>query len=245
MRCQPQAPAPLTQAPEPTPAISASLRELAAQRGFSIGTAVAVEPFHNEPVYTETLAREFSRVVAAGVLKFAALRPAPDRYDFTESDALVAFAERHGMQVHGSTLVWYQSMPEWLTRGNYSKTDAREILRDHIITVVGRYRDRVASWDVVNEIITENGRPRPNYWSEQLGPEYVELAFRWAHEDDPDAHLIYNEGGAEGMGEKSDGVYQLARDLKQRGVPSIINCSAESRKYQPHTAGCNLLARSM
>jgi endo-1,4-beta-xylanase len=219
MRCQPQAPAPLTQAPEPTPAISASLRELAAQRGFSISTAVAVEPFH--------------------------AAPAPDRYDFTEADALVAFAERHRMQVHGHTLVWYQSMPEWLTRGNYSKAEARAILREHITTVVGRYRGRVASWDVVNEIITENGRPRPNYWSEQLGPEYVELAFRWAHEDDPDAHLIYNEGGAEGMGEKSDGVYQLARDLKQRGVPSIINCSAESRKYQPHTAGCNLLARSM
>jgi endo-1,4-beta-xylanase len=94
-----------------------------------------------------------------------------------------------------------------------------EILREHVTTVVGRYRGRIVAWDVVNEAVADDGSLRDTIWSRGIGPEYVEMAFRWAHEADPDALLFYNDYGGEGLGRKSDGIYGLVGDLVARGVP--------------------------
>jgi endo-1,4-beta-xylanase len=93
------------------------------------------------------------------------------------------------------------------------------VLRGHITTVVGRYRGRIAAWDVVNEAIEEDGTLRDTFWLRIIGPEYIDMAFQWAHEADPDALLFYNDYASEGLGRKSDAVYALVQDMLERDVP--------------------------
>ncbi len=152
-------------------------------------------------------------------MKFEPLRPSRERYDFDHADALVDFAEKHAMQVRGHTLVWHQQLPSWLTERDWTRDELIEILREHITTVVGRYRGRVAAWDVVNEAVADDGSLRDTIWRQVIGPEYIDMAFRWAHEADPDALLFYNDYGGEVLGPKSDAIYALVRDLLQRDVP--------------------------
>ena len=116
------------------------------------------------------------------------------------------------MAVRGHNLAWPADNPTWLTSVPYSRDQLIGILHEHIQTVVGHFRGKVAQWDVVNEGIG-------GFWWDHIGPEYIDMAFRWAHEADPAAKLFYNDFGAEGLGGKSDQVYALVRGLKQRGVP--------------------------
>ncbi len=152
-------------------------------------------------------------------MKFGPLRPGQDRYSFSDADSIVDFAETHGMPVRGHTLAWHNQLPTWLTGGTWTRDELTKILQEHITTVVGHYRGRVMAWDVVNEAIGDDGSLRSTIWSQTIGPEYIEMAFRWAHEADPDALLFYNDYGGEGLGRKSDAIYTLVQDLVQRGVP--------------------------
>ena len=94
-----------------------------------------------------------------------------------------------------------------------------DILRNHIYTVVGHYKGRVKYWDVVNEAATGNGYYKESIWYNIIGPEYIEMAFRWAHEADPDALLFYNDYGAEGINKKSDAIYDFINYLIKNNVP--------------------------
>ena len=152
-------------------------------------------------------------------MKFSVIHPQRDHYDFSQADALLAFAEAHGTQVNGHVLVWHQQLPDWLMQGNFSRDELKEILREHIHTLVTRYRGRVASWDVAAEAVTEDGLPRETFWSRGIGADYLALAFRWAHEADPQARLRYNDYGGEGSGAKSDGIYDLVAALRWQGAP--------------------------
>ena len=204
-----------------------ALRELAARRHLEIGVAVSAGALHDDPLYRQWLGRQFSLVSTENALKFGPLRPAPNRYDFRDADAIVAFAGSHRMRVRGHTLVWKRQLPGWLTDGVFTRDGLLAILREHILHVVGRYRGRVYAWDVVNEALRDSvpagaaveGALRPNFWFRGIGPEYIELAFRWAHEADPGALLFYNEARAEALGPRSDALYALVRRLLERGVP--------------------------
>lgn len=199
---------------------AASLRSLAAQRGISIGAAMVLTPLRENPIYGEVLAREFNMVTPEDAMKFGPLtRDGRDRYDFSKTDAIVEFAREHQMQIRGHTLVWHNRQPEWLREGEFSRDELIEILRSHIQTVVGRYKGQIAVWDVVNEAIADDGSFRDTIWWRGIGPEYIEMAFRWAHEADPDALLFYNDYGGEGMNQKSDVIFNLVQDLQQQGVP--------------------------
>jgi endo-1,4-beta-xylanase len=123
------------------------------------------------------------------------------------------------MQVRGHTLVWHQQLPEWLSRGEFSREELIAVLRNHIQTVVGRYRGLVWAWDVVNEAFESDGSLRDSLWLRGIGPEYIEMAFRFAHEADPKALLFYNDFAAEGMNAKADAVYSLVSRLIHQGVP--------------------------
>jgi endo-1,4-beta-xylanase len=202
-----------------TPTSTLSLRHFAQVRGIQIGAAVAAEPLRDEALYAETLAREFNMLTPENVMKFGPLRPSRDRYDFDKADAIVDFAEAHAMQVRGHVLVWHQQLPSWLTEGNWARDELIEILHEHIATVVGRYRGRIMAWDVVNEAVAGNGSLADTIWLRGIGPDYIDMAFHWAHEADPDARLFYNDYGGEGLGDKSEAIYALVHDLLQRGVP--------------------------
>ena len=199
------------------------LRQLAAQRGIRIGAAA--DPSHfSETLYTDTLSREFNQLEPENAMKFGPIHPGPTTYNFGPPDALVAFARSHNMAVCGHTLVWHNQRPSWLTGGNFTPDQLASQLHDHINTVVGRYAGEVYAWDVVNEAFNDNGTLRSTIWSDSpgiglAGTAYIEQAFRWAHEADPQALLFYNDYSAEAVNSKSDAIYKMAQDFKSRGVP--------------------------
>jgi endo-1,4-beta-xylanase len=197
------------------------LRVPAERRSFYVGAAVNMSAFRAEPVYRKVVGREFNVCVAENVFKFSLIHPRADGYDFAAADELAAFARSSGMKLRGHTLVWHNQVPAWLTNGKYTREQAIEILREHIATVVTRYKDSVWAWDVVNEAVADNGASlrTESYWHKTIGPEYLAMAFRFAREADPDAILYYNDYNNEDEGPKADAVYALVADLKKQGVP--------------------------
>jgi endo-1,4-beta-xylanase len=177
-------------------------------------------PFRNEGAYQDTLKREFNTIVAENAFKWDSVHPAMNRYSFTDTDALVDFAAAHNMKIRGHTLVWHNQLPAWLTGGGFTQDEVIGILRDHILTLVGRYKGRVWAWDVVNEAIDDStGDLRAgSFWYQTIGPGYIKLAFQFAREADPDARLYYNDYSIEGLSTKSNAVYSLMQELKNQSV---------------------------
>lgn len=196
-----------------------TLREYAPVYGMPFGAAVGADQLRNDPLYAQTLAREFSLVTAENAMKFGSISHNRGIYNFADADAIVNFATQNGMQVRGHTLVWHQQQPGWLVNTNFTREDMNAILREWITAIVGRYKGRVAAWDVVNEAVEWDGSMRNTFWLQRMGPEYIDTAFRIAHEIDPNARLFYNDYGAEGLGRKSDAIYEMVRGMIQRGVP--------------------------
>jgi endo-1,4-beta-xylanase len=199
------------------PADPDPLRADAAAAGKWIGAAIQ-SGYLSEAPYTRTLARHFDYVTAEYEMKWDPVELNPGVYGFAGADAIVAFAEQNRMRVKGHALLWHEALPDWVRA--LPAGELRATVEDHIRTVAGRYRGRIAVWDVVNEAVADDGSGlRDTVFLQKLGDGYLELAFRVAHEADPDALLTYNDYGAEGLGRKSDEVYALVRRLKERGVP--------------------------
>lgn len=201
----------------PVTAQDVPLRQLADERGIIIGTAVQSGLLRGE--YAEVLSREFNSITTEWETKMCVTHPTPTTYNFTGTDRMVEFAEEHDMSVRGHTLLWHECFPDWLAQGTYTREEAIDIMREYITTVVGRYQGRIAIWDVVNEALTDSGARRTTPWQQMIGDDYIEMAFRFAHEADPDALLFYNDFNAEAMNAKSDGVYALVSDLLEKEVP--------------------------
>jgi endo-1,4-beta-xylanase len=193
--------------------LTGALRDLAARRGIAVGSSVLTSSNITDSQYSTVLAREYDMVTPETDMKFAATEPGPGVFDFAPGDLIVSFAKSHDMAVRGHNLAWWANNPTWLTSVPYTRDQLIGILHDHITAVVGHYRGQVTQWDVVNEGLSGG------FWWDHIGPEYIDMAFRWAHDADPGAKLFYNETGAEGLGAKSDAVYDLVRGLRQRGVP--------------------------
>lgn len=212
---------------EPAPAGAAGkveelappLRRLAARHGLAFGSAVRATALQTDADYARVLGHQYDAVTPENEMKWAIVHPQPDVYDFRAADVIVSFAARHHMAVRGHTLVWYNQNPEWLLRGHFGREQLIAILRDHIATVVGRYRGRVSQWDVVNEAVDDGGGLRHNVWLDRIGPDYIALAFRFAHEADPGARLFYNDYLIERRGPKARAVKRLVRQLLAWHVP--------------------------
>lgn len=239
----------LPPAPTPAPSVeistATSLRSLAQQRGIGIGTAVQLEPFYNDARYRQVLAREFNILVPENTFKFKFLRPNRDEpYDFSQTDRLVEFAKAHQMQVRGSPLVWHYTQPDWLDRGKFTREELLKILQTHIQTVVGRYRGQVFAWDVVNEALNRDGSLRDTIWLRHIGPEYIDLAFRWAHEADPNARLFYSDYGNDEVGRKANAMYTMVAGLLQRDIP-IDGVAMQAHKGLRHASRLDLLSQNI
>jgi endo-1,4-beta-xylanase len=203
-----------------------SLREAAASRGICFGTAVQGRELIGNSHYSEILAKQCGILVPESGLKWDALRPAPEQFDFSEGDQIEQFAVAHAMLLRGVPLVWEQALPAWFAP-TVNLENARQILLDHISTVAGHYAGRMHSWDVVNEAIKiEDGRAdglKATPWLHFLGQEYIEMAFHAAHQADPKALLIYNENRLEfeypAAEQKRQAVLALLTRLVKQGVP--------------------------
>ena len=214
---------PATPGPSSTSAAGAAaptLRDLGAARGLLVGTAVASPGLLADPTYAATLAREYGGGVSENDMKWGPVHPAPATYDFAAADAQVAFLEAHGMAVRGHNLAWWMQNPAWLENGTWTRDELIDLLRDHIHTVVGHYAGRIDEWDVVNEAIGLDGLPWPNVWAKGIGfPDYLDLAFTFAHEADPSAKLFYNDFLIEAPGPRFDAVLSMVTAMQARGVP--------------------------
>ena len=202
-----------------------SLRDAADKRSILVGAAVNPRLF-GEDLYASTLANEFNMVEPENVMKWAAIRPVQDKFNFGPGDEVVAFAQLHKMKVRGHCLLWSEYNPAWLSKGSFTPEQLSELLREHITTVMKHYSGRVFAWDVVNEAFLANGAIEPSIWFDGpgigfagKGTAYIEQAFRWARAADPKALLFYNDYNTEGLNPKSDAVYAMVRDFRKRGVP--------------------------
>jgi len=194
---------------------------------FPVGAAVG--PDDTTGPHAEILKRHFNSIVAENDMKWARIHPAESTFEFSRADALAAFARTNHMRMRGHTLAWHRQNPEWLfqdANGNPLQPTAENKalvlsrLEKHIRSVVGRYRDDVYAWDVVNEVI-DPGQPdgfRRSPWYLLTGTDYIDTAFRTAREVAPNAKLFINDYDTTDP-VKRQFLFNLVRDLKRRGVP--------------------------
>ena len=219
---------PAVTASPPAPA-RPELRDVAPAHGVRVGSAVGYAALDDNAQYRDTVAAEYDILTPENEMKWAATEPENGVFDFCQADQTVAFAQASGMQVRGHNLAWYLANPSWLTSGSFTRDQLIAILKDHIETEVGHFRARfpgvVTQWDVVNEAVADCAGPsacdlRTNsVWYQGIGPDYVDLAFQFAHEADPSALLFYNDYNMEASPQKLQGVYNLVQGLQSRGVP--------------------------
>ncbi|HPR30726.1 MAG TPA: endo-1,4-beta-xylanase [Prolixibacteraceae bacterium] len=189
---------------------------------FLIGVAVnEQQALETDSSDTEIIVKHFNSIVAENCMKSERIQPQKGVFAFDAADRFVAFGEKHNMFIIGHTLVWHSQAPRWFFTDDEGNDVSREVLidriREHIYTLVGRYKGRVHGWDVVNEAIEEDGSLRNSKFLQIIGEEYISLAFQFAHEADPDAELYYNDFNTMKPA-KRDAICQLVKKLQEQGL---------------------------
>jgi endo-1,4-beta-xylanase len=191
-------------------------------KGMVVGVAINQRQFDGtDTAAVDIITKQFNQISPENALKFQPTQPAADRYTFEAADRYVQFGVDRQMQVVGHNLVWHSQTGAWVFQGPDGKPADRDTLlarmRDHIRTVVGRYKGKIHGWDVVNEAVDEDGSMRKSPWQVGIGDDYVAKAFEFAHEADPDAELYYNDFNLE-KPMKRAGVIKLVKDLQTRNL---------------------------
>ncbi len=196
-----------------------SLRSYAQMRGLDIGAAVDL-PEMQDTTFLRVLTAEFNSVTPGNVMKFGPIHPQPATYSFAGADTIMGLAAQNGMKVHGHVLVWHSQQPAWIMAPTQTRTTLLAALKGHIETVVGRYAGKIATWDVANEMLADDGTGlRRSFWIDVIGPDVLDSAFTWARRRDPTAKLYLNDYNVEGVNRKSDSLFALAKRLKAAGIP--------------------------
>jgi endo-1,4-beta-xylanase len=167
---------------------------------------------------------QFNSLTPENAMKMKPIHPEENTYNWKNADAIVDFAQAHHMRVRGHNLCWHQETPDWIIHDKDGKLVSKEVLlsrlKDHIYTVVKRYKGKLYAWDVVNEAVADGGdQPmRNSVWYQICGEDFIFKAFQYAHEADPKAVLFYNEYGTENP-VKRERVYQLLKRMIDAGIP--------------------------
>ncbi len=189
---------------------------------FLIGAAVNTQLTDGTDPGSEAVVKEqYNQVVAENCMKGEKNHPEVNRFDFADGDKLVEWAQKNGKTVIGHCLVWHSQPPRWMFTDANGKQVSREVLigrmYNHIMTVVTHYKGKVKGWDVVNEAIEDDGSYRKSPYYNIIGPEFIELAFQFAHEADPDAELYLNDYSM-AKPAKREMYVKLIRNLKAKGL---------------------------
>ncbi|WP_433500466.1 endo-1,4-beta-xylanase [Sphaerimonospora sp. CA-214678] len=205
----------------PADAAASTLAAAAAQSGRYFGTAIAAGKL-GDSTYTTIANREFNMITAENEMKIDATEPNRGQFNFTQADRIYNWAVQNGKQVRGHTLAWHSQQPGWMQ--SLSGGSLRQAMIDHINGVMAHYKGKIPYWDVVNEAYEDgNSGARRNSNLQQTGNDWIEVAFRTARSADPAAKLCYNDYNIDNWTwAKTQGVYNMVRDFKQRGVP--IDC---------------------
>ena len=189
---------------------------------FDMG--VAITPRDVKGPEATLILKHFNSITAENAMKMGPIHPKENQYNWAPADTIVNFARRNNLRMRGHTLCWHNQAPSWMFVDEQGAQVSKEVhlkrLKDHITAVVTRYKDAIYAWDVVNEVIDDNDENfyRESQWYKICGDEYIEKAFVYAHEADPDALLYYNDYNTESPG-KRDRIYKLLTRLKAMGVP--------------------------
>lgn len=189
---------------------------------FPVGVAVSPQVLTGPEA--ELIKKEFNSLTAENVMKMGPIHPEENRYNWEPADQIVNFAMANSMKMRGHTLCWHNQTPPWIFKDDAGKEVSKEVLlqrlKDHITTVVSRYKGKIYAWDVVNEAIDDKEEVfyRPSPWYTIIGEEYIAKAFEYAHAADPDALLFYNDYNTESPA-KRDKIIKLVKSLKEAGVP--------------------------
>jgi endo-1,4-beta-xylanase len=228
---------------------SSSLKDAFAG-SFRIGAAVNQSQFSGrDSVGAALIRRQFNTISPEDVLKWENVHPRLGVYDFSAADRYVDFGTRNGMFVIGHTLVWHSQVPRWVFQDAAGNPVSRDTLlarmRDHILTVVGRYKGRIKGWDVVNEALDEDGTLRKSPWLTIIGEDYLVKAFQFAHEADPDAQLYYNDYSLDNA-PKRNGAVALVNRLKAAGIPiNAVGSQSHDRMDWPSVAQIDSTIRAL
>jgi endo-1,4-beta-xylanase len=183
---------------------------------FYIGTALSADQIEQKDKKEDSLIRkEFNAITAENIMKSMFMHPQKDKYDFTLSDKFVAYGEKNKMFIHGHTLIWHSQLAPWMEKIADS-TEMEAFMRDHITTIVSKYKGRINSWDVVNEALNEDGTLRKSVFLNTLGEKYLVDAFKLAAKADPKAELYYNDYNIEEPAKRA-GAIALIKKIKAEG----------------------------
>lgn len=189
---------------------------------FLIGAAIPVDQVNGlDPKADSIVALHCNAIVAENCMKSEKVNPAEGVYFWDDADAFVDYGERNNMAIIGHALIWHSQLAPWFpldSAGNYVTAEVlKERMRNHITTMVSRYKGRIKGWDVVNEAILDDGSYRPSPFYDILGEEFIPLAFQYAHEADPDVELYINDFSMSCPG-KRDRYVKIVNDLRSRGL---------------------------
>ena len=203
------------------------LKDLASQHNLELGNFAIFNHIYEEP-YKDILTTQFDFVLADNTPNWyftdGGLRPTRDTYNFEQLDKIVQYAQTYDMPIQAHHYVWGDEkwLPEWLKNGNFSKEELMQILKEHILTVGGHYKGQIKEWTVVNEAFTRNMHlyDLRDWWTDSIGDmSYIDQAFIWARQADPDAVLILNDFGNDTINDVSNAMYDYIKDAKSRGIP--------------------------
>lgn len=191
---------------------------------FKVGVAVNQSIVSGrDKAVQQIVEKQFNTITVENVMKAALINPKPNEFNYGPADEFVEFGKKNNMFIIGHTLVWHNQTPDWFffdENGKPKSKDAvKERLREHIKTVAGRYAGKVDAWDVVNEVMGEDGKYRPTTWVNGVGDgdELVKLSFKYAAEFAPNTELYYNDFNA-WRPEKRDGIVRMVKMLQKEGI---------------------------
>jgi endo-1,4-beta-xylanase len=189
---------------------------------FLFGVAVNTRQVNGtQPAETALITKEFNALVAENCMKPKPIHPEENRYEWADADKLVAFGEKNNQVVTGHCLIWHSQIGSWFfideNGKDVSPAVLKERMRQHIHTVVGRYKGRIKGWDVVNEAFEDSGNYRNSKFYSILGKDYIRYAFEFAHEADPQVELYYNDYNVETPA-KCDAIVKLVEEFKAAGI---------------------------
>jgi len=201
--------------------VSTSLKEVFNEK-FLFGTALNSDQYTGKDTKAVKIIRQhFNSVVAENCMKLEELQPEEGEFRFDNADKFVDFGLENNMFIIGHTLIWHSQAPAWFFVDHKGNDVSREVLiermRNHITTVVGRYKGKVKGWDVVNEAIEDDGSWRKSKFYQIIGEEYIRLAFEFANQADPNAELYYNDYSMAHEG-KRIGTIGMVKSLQQQGI---------------------------
>lgn len=191
---------------------------------FHLGVAVNNSSYFESSSKYNPLLKHFNSFVFENSMKMDAMQPTEGDFNFENANKMIQFAKDNNSVVRGHTLLWHSQHPSWFFNGKdgqqVDKATLLKRIETHIKTIASELKGDVNSWDVVNEVLAENGTLRQSQYYEIIGSdEYIEMAFRWARESDPEAKLFINDYSVSRKGPKQDGLYKLVKDMLDRGVP--------------------------